>query len=106
MALPEGFVASLVRGEYDEDIAALKQALAARAEVLRATNSAVLRATLTVGSKVRFVDSIRPKYLAGLEATVAKVNGKSVSVNIDNASSARRYGAGPVRCPLSLVEAI
>lgn len=63
---------------------------------------------LNKGDKVRFNGKIRPKYLVGLEATVEKVNQKSVGVRLveDDKAAARRFGHGVIRCPISLIETI
>jgi hypothetical protein len=54
---------------------------------------------------VRFNNKIRPKYLAGLEARVEKINQKSVGVEVLDKTKARRFGHGIIRCPISLIEA-
>jgi|SRR6476469_3777327 len=78
----------------------IKQAVKQREEILlqRTLND------LMKGSKVKFNNKTRPKYLVGLEAEVTKVNAKSVKVKIDDSESARRYGHGEIRVPFSLIE--
>jgi hypothetical protein len=82
----------------------IQQAVKQRKEIVM---SRVI-SSLTKGDKVRFNDKIRPKYLVGLEATVEKINQKTVGVKvIDNdKTAARKFGYGVVRCPISLIESI
>lgn len=64
-----------------------------------------LRFTLNPGDEVKFSDSIRPKYLIGLPATVAKTNRTTVSVDCpDDPAYGRYQGSKGVRCPLDLIE--
>src|SRR5438105_3899848 len=79
-------------------------------EAVKARRSIVARTTLLQirpGETIRFSDRIRPQYLRGMHAKVVKVNGASVTVNIDNDPAYGRYsGAKGVRCSAVLVEII
>jgi len=57
------------------------------------------------GETVRFNSKIRPKYLAGLEATVVKCNRTTITVSCPNYAAYGRFqGKTQVRTPIEVVE--
>jgi hypothetical protein len=90
----------IVRGVIsDADVALIENALRGRRQVKSITAAALL----SRGDRVRFVGSISPKYLAGVEATVDGVLRTKVTVSLDKPMG-RFYKS--LRCPLSLVEKV
>lgn len=63
---------------------------------------------LARGDTITFNNKVRPKYLQGLLAEIEKVNKTTVTVKIveEDKYSARRYGYGAFRTPVSLVEKV
>ena len=99
----EYFVEAILDGDTDSFLGAISAAIKERKESLN--NRKIL--FINIGDTVRFNKSTRPKYLQGLEATVVKVNQKSVVVKIKDADGrARRYGYGEFRTPISLVDKV
>lgn len=91
---------AILDGELDGDIAVLIDALRDREGYL------AKRALVGIakGDTVRFSDTIRPRYLIGLTATVRKVNPKSIVVDCPTDPAYGRFsGAQQVRCPVSLI---
>ena len=95
-------VKSILDGHADDDFENIQGAIRSRRDYLALQKGAQLKK----GDKVRFADHIRPKYLAGLVATVKKVNKTSASVDIDDKFAAGRYGPGGCRCPFDLLEIV
>jgi hypothetical protein len=61
--------------------------------------------SLRVGDTVRLNAHTKPTYLAGLTATVVKVNDRSARIKLHQPEFARRFGmVGDFRCPVSLLE--
>ena len=89
----------ILNGAYDDQLEDILDALKRRKEIL-ATQSFW---ELKVGDKIRFVNSIRPTYLAGLEATVTEKRTKKLGVKLDHPVG-RFYGT--ITVPPSLVEKI
>jgi hypothetical protein len=91
---------SIIGGTHDSDLDAISDAVKQRRQILAARTVSALRP----GDTVAFSDLIRPTYLIGREATVVRVNAKSVVVNCPDDPSYRRYcNAKSVRCPNSLI---
>ena len=89
-----------------EDIEAISEAVRIRRRELRDRAVTLMKRSLTPGETVRFVDTIRPAYLAGLTASVVKVNRtKAVLSTPDESAYGRFRGARSMTCPLSLLEA-
>lgn len=59
---------------------------------------------LKKGDRVRLTNSIRPKYLAGVEATVVRQNPTSVVIKLDEAVG--KFSAGEINCHPELLEAV
>ena len=95
-------VKSILDGHVDDDFDQIQGAIRSRREYLAVQKGAMLKK----GDKVRFADHIRPKYLAGLVATVKSVNKTTASVDIDDKLAAGRYGPGGCRCPFDLLEIV
>lgn len=92
----------IILGAHDADLDAAERAIRERRRILAAAAVADVRR----GDTVRFNDTIRPKYLAGLRATVERVNGKSLAVKVvaEDAATAQRFGYSTFRCPVTLIE--
>lgn len=86
----------------NEEIDAARDLIAARRDVIAQINTS----DLGVGDTVILTDPIRPVYMQGQEATIQKVNGKTVVVDFPENPILRRYsGANGVRVPKSCVQA-
>lgn len=93
-------ILSIINGEADADLDEITRAIRVRREVL----TSITVGKLVPGSQVHFSDSIRPKYLAGMTATVVKVNPKSVIVSCPDDPAYGRFRNGKnIRCPNSLI---
>ena len=85
----------------NEDLDFAKSLLAKRRDAIAQINTS----DLAVGDTVILTEPIRPVYMQGQEATVTKINGKTVAVTFPDNPSLRRYsGASDVRVPKSCVE--
>ena len=92
-------IAEIRRGQHDEDLDDLLLAIQGRKKSIGVRNFSAI----PVGSKVRFVPTIRPTYLRGMEATVV---GKKVSKLIVRLDSPVGRFRGDIRVPGSLVEPV
>ena len=91
---------SITRGDLDGDLRAIEEAVRERERTL----ARVTTLGLKVGDEVEFSQGIRPKYLAGLTATVVRKNAQSVVVDCPNDSRYGRFaGAKGVRCANALI---
>jgi hypothetical protein len=61
-------ILAIVRGELDEDLAVI-------AEQIRTRQKSTVGQTFSVGDMVRFVNQVKPQYLAGAEGEVLSING-------------------------------
>lgn len=101
----EYFVDAIVDGDADSFLDAISGAIKMRRESLNERKMLFINA----GDVVRFNKTTRPKYLAGLEAEVVRVNKKRIVVkfiNEDSKRRARKFGIGEFTTPISLVEKI
>lgn len=90
-------IRELLQGTFTEDeLDRVSQTL----KVLRETQQIAKKAQFRIGSLVTFVESVRPAYLAGAEATVVKINRKRLLVRLSK--PAGRFH-GTIRCPVSLL---
>ena len=88
---------AIAGGELDDHLGALDAAIDARRHLLHTIDSSHALATLCVGDRVRINDRISPRYLAGLEGTVAEVDDHAATVRLDLPIG--RFKSGRVRCP-------
>lgn len=97
-------VFNILDGNMDDSLEAITNAIYERRQSLR--NRKIL--LLKRNDKVRFNNSVRPKYLQGLVGEIQKVNRTTVTVKIieEDKIKARRYGYGSFRTPVSLVEKV
>lgn len=87
-------------GACDEHFDLVYGAIKERKSILASRNVVGVR----TGDTVTFSNSIRPKYLIGMTATVVKRNPKSVVVTCpDDPAYGRFQNARNVRCPNSLI---
>jgi nitrogen fixation/metabolism regulation signal transduction histidine kinase len=98
-------ITDIIMGKYDEEIEQLSGAVKERKSILRGQQATALKFKLQKDSRVRFLDSVRPKYLAGVEATVVKVNPKKVLVKVDPGFGGSYFGKS-INTPLSLIELV
>lgn len=96
-----GIPADIIAGAHDGDLDSLREAIRDREKALASAK----RFSVKTGDTVRFADSIRPKYLVGLPATVTKVNRESVLVDCPDDDAYGRFASVKgVRCPLSIID--
>jgi hypothetical protein len=93
-------ISDIYDGKFDKDLDRLVVAINHRRECL--TSDKLME--FSIGDKVRFNHSTRPKYLIGEHATVVQKLRKKVKVKLDHPSG--RFGSGPITCPLSLIDAV
>lgn len=91
--------ADIRRGLHDDDLDDLLLAIQARKKAIGVRNFS----ELAIGTKVRFVATIRPTYLRGQEATIV---GKKVSKLIVRLDQPVGRFFGDIRVPGTLVEPI
>lgn len=75
-------VLDFVSSASEQEVRLLFDAGNRRAKTIRANQAAANAATLKPGSKVR-TKNLSPKYLNGLPATVTRVDGPKISIEID-----------------------
>ena len=82
------------------DLQMLKEAIKDQERILSHKTAMVL----LPGDTIKFVNEIRPRYLAGLTATVVKKNRESITVKCPQDHAYGKFsGLGKVRLPLSLI---
>jgi len=87
---------SIACGEYDADLALIREALRVRKESL----TVALAITLRPGDRVKIVSG-RPKYIIGATARVTDVMQKYCRIDLDEQHGNYRYG---IRCPISMLK--
>lgn len=88
--------AALRGGTFDNDLAKLESMIAARKRGIAYM--------LMPGDTVRFSTQIKPTYLAGLSATVVRVNDKTVTVSTPLSPEYGRFSGGrAIKVPLSVL---
>lgn len=95
-------VQEIESGKYDDRLQELRTAILRRSTASM-VEQASKRPTFRVGDKVRFRATTRPKYMAGIQGTILKVNQKSVKLMINDVNAGRFQGTG-TRAPFSLLE--
>ncbi len=85
---------AIANGSLDTDFDAIRRAIKARETLLAGLTIAALAPGDTV-----VIQNTRPTYLNGQQATVEKVNDKTVTVRFADPIAARRFGNGRVRVP-------
>lgn len=93
-----GIEQSILRGDYDANLGNIIDAVKMRKDAL-----APKAWDFSVGDRVRYISGVRPKYLAGEEGIVSKVNRTKVVVKLDRAVG-RFYGN--ITTPTSLIEKV
>lgn len=94
----ETVIQSIREGQYDNDLAMIREALQFRKEQLTMR----LAVTLQRGDKVR-ITSGRPQYIIGATATVVDVMQKYCRIDLDQPVG--NYHRG-IRCPISMLTRI
>lgn len=91
----------IMDGSHDDELDSIVQAVRDR----KASLARVGIASINPGATITLSRTIRPAYLRGLKATVKKVNGASVVIDIDaNPAYGRFSGARNVRVPAVCIE--
>jgi hypothetical protein len=88
-------VEQIARGDHDEQLTVIFEAIRARRKYLSSQRSLANQATLTPGMKVVITGRISPKYLIGLSAVVAPdpaARPGSLMIDIDEGQYTGRYG--------------
>lgn len=99
----EELIDGILNGVADDDLDKLNLAIKQRRE-LRNSKKILF---ISPGDKVRFNLQANPKYLQGHTAIVKKVNNTTVSVDLPDDYSLRKYrGSKNVRCPISIVDKV
>ena len=94
-------VDGVLKGNLDADLEAIGKAI----ETRRGMIAQGLRLKLSPGTRVRFLNSVRPAYLAGVEATVVKLRRSKVQCKLD--FSLGRFAKGShLNVPPSLIEMV
>ena len=88
--------------QCDEKLELLFETLRQRQRQVYASQGRRILAELSVGTKVKF-GNLRPKYLIGMQGTVAGFKGANVKVTLPH--SVGKFGTTVV-CPASLLEII
>lgn len=91
----------IYQGKLDGHLSALAAAIRDRQKAIAQRDMG----SLQPGDMVAFTGKIRPAYLAGLTATVVRVNQTTVTVSVPRAPAYGRFSGSPaLRCPLTLVQ--
>lgn len=90
----QDIITAISNGALDNHLGAIRRAIKARETLLAGLTIAALAPGDTV-----VIQNTRPTYLNGQQATVEKVNDKTVTVRFSNPIAARRFGNGRVRVP-------
>lgn len=97
---------AILRGDFDNGIEALYDALRNRQKISRQIKALTIKATLSPGQKVR-LSRIKPSYLNGQEATVVSITRGGSRVDVKLISPIGKYGnTSPLGCPASCLEPI
>lgn len=92
------FVVPLFSGDFDEYLDGMIDSIRYRQKDI-----APKARDFKVGDRVRYNEHVRPKYMAGVEGVIQKINRTKVTVQLDS-SQGRFYG--PVNTPPSLLEKV
>lgn len=103
------FITSIIDGSNDDFLDQFSQAIKVRKLALKGLTESILRTQLVADeTRVRFVPTTKPKYLAGREATVVKINPKKVVVKVDQGGPFEKGAmlGKKINTPLSLIELV
>lgn len=90
---------AIVRGEYDNDLDMIRQAMSDRAEMQKRDKFW----TFKVGDTVKFNSKTRPKYLVGIEGKIVEKRQTKVVVDIGDRHG--RFGR-QINVPVSLIDVV
>lgn len=93
-------ISEIRQGLHDDDLVDITEAVTKRRRVIGLQNFA----TIQTGTQVRFVDTIRPTYLAGATATVVGKKVSKLIVRLDRPVG--RFSGGDLRVSATLVEVV
>jgi len=72
-------IMAIGKGEFDDNLDSLTETIRWRRDILGQLNGITLKA----GDRVRFVDTVRPAYLAGALGTIRNKRTKKFTVDLD-----------------------
>lgn len=91
---------AILDGKMDDSLDALTGAIRERRKQADNLKGLFLKA----GDRVRFNNTVRPKYMAGVMATVVRVNKTRAVVKLDDPTG--RFGTGNTTAPFSLIDKV
>jgi hypothetical protein len=92
----EELTGAIARGELDQHLLTLQDAIGRRLDTLTARSAATALLELSPGDRVEINHVARPKYLHGARGTVAGLAGQHVVVSLDRPVG--RFQSGQLRC--------
>ena len=96
---------AIQNGEFDDALQDIYDAILQRRKKLKQRLHS--KDDLRVGDHVRITDSVRPQYLAGLTATIIKINRTRVHLEFHSGQELGRFEKHSYSaCPISLIELI
>jgi len=98
-------ITDIATGAYDSDLANISIAIRARIDGLKGIKKATMFAALQVGDRVKFNDSVNPKYMKGVFATVTAKRRTKVSIKLDSAVGKFRAGE-QITTPVTIVDKV
>lgn len=91
----------IILGSHDAELESIISAAKDRQDTIKMAGLVDIKR----GDTVEFSDAIRPRYMIGLTAKVAKINPKSITVDCpDDLAYGKFAGAKGVRCPKTLIK--
>lgn len=92
---------AILEGKHDAELDAIADAVHQRRRYLANINAQDLKA----GDTVKFVSTVRPKYLAGVEGKIIEKRTKKFVVRVPQ-HLAGRFMGGTIVCPASLLQKV
>lgn len=93
---------AIAAGELDAHLTAIGDAVGARMHLLHTVKHANALAQLCVGDEVRINDTVKPRYLHGLQGRIIDIQGHDVTVCMHHPVG--RFTSGQVRCSALALE--
>jgi hypothetical protein len=90
---------AILEGKFDADLEKFQLIVKERRE----SKARATFYTLATGDKVRFVSTVKPRYLAGQVGTIRELRQKKVTVDLDNPVPGFQRG---IVTPVSLIEKV
>jgi hypothetical protein len=97
----ETLAARIRDGHLDAELPALIEAINQRLLILEERRTRQALAQLSIGTRVRINDTVKPRYLQGQHGEVHDIDGEHIVVCLDTPTG--RFTSGHIRCsPLAL----